>query len=66
MKLDDARRSGEDGTVQRASVGGAPSGGDAKLRALQAARAALVERRARALEEAARLEREAREAERER
>jgi len=68
VKLEDARRAEADGSAQvrHASVGGAAAAGDAKVRELLAARAALVERRARALAEAARLDGEARQAERER
>jgi hypothetical protein len=64
VKLRDLRRA--DDSFQNAAVGGAPSRAEARVRELNAARAALVVRRARALAEAERLEREARAAERER
>jgi chromosome segregation ATPase len=64
VRLQDARRA--DDSVQRAAVGGAPSGTEAKVRALQAARAELAARRTRVLDEAERLEREAKAVERER
>jgi hypothetical protein len=61
VKLQDARRG--DDSVQRAAVGGAPSGAEARIRALHATRAELAARRARALAEADRLEHEAKAAE---
>jgi len=66
VRLQDQRRPDPGDAVQRAAVGGAPSGADARLRELHAQRADLAARRARALAQAERLEREARAAERER